>query len=321
MLKIFRKKPWLQSLIIAATGVLLWGRAFLNPPPLTTENGGPLFYWIIEAFSPIGAVIGAAVLVLAEGALFNAVLVKNKMINSGSLLPMLFFVVAMSLGQPQLTLTPMLAGTLFLVLCTNDILTTTSLVSLTLGKIFGAAGSIALASLFCPPMAVCLIALAAVMINYSLYSGRDWTMLVLGFLSPYLIVETYYFMTDQLFYRNFLLYCDITDLHLRIGGTAAEWVSSSLFLLLFVVSIAGALDRSQSSTSNYKKNLWALLLLVIGSAAFTAYSRLVPLPSQSFALPFATCSSILFLEPKRREWPWSLALVLVLAAFIICNLI
>lgn len=232
-MRIFRTNVVLQIFIILIVAVLMWIGVFIHPRPTPIEGGGQLYYWITGLLSPLASTIIAFVLVIVEGVLLNSMLYRHKMMTQSSLMPLLFYIIAMSIGRP--TLTPMLLGSLFLIIGMSQLMLTTTLLSLDLDKIFGASASIACATLFCPAMAVFLVPLIANMFNFSLYGWRDWTMLILGILAPYIVLETYYYMVDELFYRNYLILYGLTDINWSVGGSLIDWIGSLIFLLLFVV--------------------------------------------------------------------------------------
>lgn len=319
MLRIFRTNVVLQIFIILIVAVLMWIGVFIHPRPTPIEGGGQLYYWITGLLSPLASTIIAFVLVIVEGVLLNSMLYRHKMMTQSSLMPLLFYIIAMSIGRP--TLTPMLLGSLFLIIGMSQLMLTTTLLSLDLDKIFGASASIACATLFCPAMAVFLVPLIANMFNFSLYGWRDWTMLILGILAPYIVLETYYYMVDELFYRNYLILYGLTDINWSVGGSLIDWIGSLIFLLLFVVGFGSTVINGQNKTINFKKNLTAILLFTVGSILFTLYTHIFPIHTQAFAIPFALCTTLLFVDPKRDEWWQNLIFVLVIVAFVIWNLI
>jgi len=318
-LRIFRTNVVLQIFIILIVAVLMWIGVFIHPRPTPIEGGGQLYYWITGLLSPLASTIIAFVLVIVEGVLLNSMLYRHKMMTQSSLMPLLFYIIAMSIGRP--TLTPMLLGSLFLIIGMSQLMLTTTLLSLDLDKIFGASASIACATLFCPAMAVFLVPLIANMFNFSLYGWRDWTMLILGILAPYIVLETYYYMVDELFYRNYLILYGLTDINWSVGGSLIDWIGSLIFLLLFVVGFGSTVINGQNKTINFKKNLTAILLFTVGSILFTLYTHIFPVHTQAFAIPFALCTTLLFVDPKRDVWWQNLIFVLVIVAFVIWNLI
>jgi len=318
-LRIFRTNVVLQIFIILIVAVLMWIGVFIHLRPTPIEGGGQLYYWITGLLSPLASTIIAFVLVIVEGVLLNSMLYRHKMMTQSSLMPLLFYIIAMSIGRP--TLTPMLLGSLFLIIGMSQLMLTTTLLSLDLDKIFGASASIACATLFCPAMAVFLVPLIANMFNFSLYGWRDWTMLILGILAPYIVLETYYYMVDELFYRNYLILYGLTDINWSVGGSLIDWIGSLIFLLLFVVGFGSTVINGQNKTINFKKNLTAILLFTVGSILFTLYTHIFPVHTQAFAIPFALCTTLLFVDPKRDVWWQNLIFILVIVAFVIWNLI
>ena len=319
MLKTFRTNIPLQIAIILVASALLWTKSFIHPQQAILEGGGDLYHFICGEMSPAVATIVAFVLVLAEGVLLNSILYRHKMITQSSLLPMLFYIIAMSIGHP--TLSPVIVGSLFLLIGIDQLLLTSTLLSVGLDKIFGGAACIALSSLFCPVMVVFLIPLVASMFNYSLYTWRDSTMLILGFLAPFILLETYYYVSDELFYRNYLLLYNLSDLRIQAGGSLVEWIVSIVFLLMLIVGMATALGGLQNRSINFSKNITTLLLFALGSVMLSFYTALFPVFTQGYAMPFACCSTYLFIEPKRKETVSNLVFVLLLLLFILTNMI
>ena len=319
MLRIFRSDVFVQVVIILIVSAAMWVGSFAAPQPLPVVGGGQLYYWLTGMLTPLWGSIIAYVLVLVEGFLLNGILYRHKMIAKSTLMPMLFYVIAMSLGST--TLTPIVLGSLMLLLAIDQLMLTTTLLSLPLDKVFGAATCIALATLFCPAMAIFFIPLVASMFNYSLYGWRDWTMLLLGIMAPYLILETIFFVDDQMFYRNYLTLYSFTDIHLSAKGGWIEWAGSGLFVLALFIGIGAALVNSQSHNINFKKNITTLLLFILGSVTYMLYTSIVPVPTEAFALPFACACTSLFIEPRRKEFSSNLMFVLLISLFVVWKLL
>ena len=137
MLKTFRTNIPLQIAIILVASALLWIKSFIHPQQAILEGGGDFYHFICGEMSPVVATIVAFVLVLAEGVLLNSILYRHKMITQSSLLPMLFYIIAMSIGHPALS--PVIVGSLFLLIGIDQLLLTSTLLSVGLDKIFGGA--------------------------------------------------------------------------------------------------------------------------------------------------------------------------------------
>ena len=319
MLKVFRTNIPVQIAIILAVSVLMWLKSFTHPQAAVTDCGGELYHWITGNMSPVLATIVAYILVLAEGVLFNSILYKHKMFTQSSLLPMLFFIIAMSIGQPALS--PVIIGTAFLLLAIDQMLLTSTLLSVGLDKVFGASACIAISALLCPVMVVFILPLIASMFNYSLYTWRDNTMLILGFLAPIILMEIYYFVCDELFYRNYLLLYNITDFRLHMGGTFMQWVVSIVFLLMVILGMGTAVGGSQNRSINFNKNITTILLFTLGSVMLSFYTNLFPVATPNYAIPFSCCSTFLFIETGRKELIPNIIFIIVVSLYIVFNLI
>ena len=292
----------MQGVIIAVVTAVLWTRSVVSP------EGSRI------------ATLAALVLMVVEGVMVGSTLFKNKLTAQNTLLPVLFFLFAMSIGMRQTPLTPVIVGTFFLILCLRQLMVTGTLLSLPIEKTFGSAACLSVATLFCPAMVVFLLPLVMIMLNYSLYSWRDWTMLLLGLAAPYIPVELYYYLTDRLFYNNYLLLYSLSDIRFDATGSDAEWVMSVVFITLTLVSTAKAAAAGRSQGTNYSKNSAAILFLLVGSILFAAYSAVVPVATQAFAIPFAFSMTMMFQGEKKKEWIWDVLMVVVLVSGIIYNI-
>lgn len=319
MLKIFRTDVFLQIVVIIVASAVIWVKTFMDPLPIYPDSGGQLYYWLTDLLSPLWAAIIAYILILLEGLLLNTILIRHKIINKSTLIPMLFYVLAMSTQTP--TLTPILMGNLFVILCIDQLMLTTTLLSITIDKTFGAAACIAMATLFCPAMAVFLVPLIINMINYSLYGWRDWLMVLLGLMAPYILLETYYFVNDELFYRNYLLWFWLSDLHFRMGGNTMDWICSIAFLFILLIGILSAYGNSQNRNINFKKNSTAVMLFTIGSLLFTLYTQFFPVPAQAFAIPFSCCATAIFIESRRKEFGLNILFLATIVLLILWHIL
>lgn len=319
MLKIFRKDIIVQVIIILVTSLAMWFGAFAHPTPVSIDAGGPIFTWLTNWMTPIVAVIFAYLLVMIEGFLFNMMLYQHKMIPQGTLLPMFFYVLAMSFNAT--TITPFIVGSLMLIFAIGELMLTSTLLSLTIDKIFGATALVSIATLICPPMVVFFIPLMINMFTYSLYGWRDWTMFILGTMAPYIFVETIYFCADQLFYRNFLLIYDITNIGMVFDASLRQWISSGIILLLMLIGLASSIGNSQNRVVNYKKNNTAILVFLIGCIAFSLYESFAPIEPTQYAIPLAYCTTTIFLEPRRKEAVPNLFFIAIILTAIINNIL
>ena len=313
----FKTNMAAQTFVVLAVSAIMWLGSFIHPPLEPCEGGGHLFYWVAGLLSPTMRVVVGYVLMLAEGLMLTSMLYRHKMLPQSNMMPLLFYTLAMSVGQP--TLSPALVGSFFLLFSIDQLLLTSTLLSIGQDKIFYASLSVACATLFCPAMAVMILPLFTNMFNYSLYGWRDWTMLILGLLAPYIVMETWFFMNDELFYRNYLIYYGLTDVEINIDGNWMDWVASVAFSLVVVISIVTAMLGAQGQIATVSKNTTAILLFITGGLAMSFYSALLPVDTVAYAVPFAFGATMLFTGVRHERWIHTLLFVLLILIFVVWN--
>lgn len=317
MLKIFRNNVVFQIVVILVVSIVMWSKAWVNPVGDFPEGGGSLFYWITGLMSPRVAAIVAWLLVIGEGVLLNSIMYQHRLITQSTLLPLLLYVVAMSSGT--LTLTPMMVGMLFVLLGLQCFFLMGSQVTVSIDKIFGASASIGMAILLCPTMAVMVIPLVACMFSHSLYGWRDWTMLVLGLAAPFILIETYYFVCDELFYRNYLLVYALTDFSWHARGGLASGVISGVFVILLLWGVLFVAGGGQSHSLSWNRNVTTVLLFAVGGVLHSAYTGIWPVDMQALSVPFACCTGMLLAEPRRKEFGMNVVFVVTVLLFAVVN--
>lgn len=313
----FRKNIWFQALAIIAVVLLMWVPAWIHVPSPKVDAGGPLYLLIVANMAPRLASILALAMVIGEGVLFNIILYNKKMIGQGELSPMLLYIVAMSVGLESLTLTPMLFVNIFLILGIGLQMSRAMVKSIDGNDVFGAATCVAMATICYPSAILFLLPLMANMINYRLYRGNEWLMLLLGFLAPFITLEMILFVADRMFYQNYMMLYSLTDYHLTINGDVSDWVSGLLFVVVLLAGLLATMVQLSRNTGNHKKNVKVVLFLLMAAVPLLAYQQIVPIASQCLALPFALAGT--FLLNGAKKGIASLLIVVALIGIIIFN--
>ena len=197
-MKLFSQSILLQSIVILAVTLLLWAGALVAPAPLPSDGGGVLYSVVARWFAsaPLAAVIVAMVLIVIEGVWLNLLLVDHALTPQNSLLPTLLYIVCMS--APATTLTPMVLANLALIGCVRQLLLKGTLLTISTGRACAATAFIGLATLFYLPAALMIVGYMLAAINYRLYSWKDWAVLFLGFLAPYVTLVIVLMYTEGL---------------------------------------------------------------------------------------------------------------------------
>lgn len=329
MVKVFEKNMGLQvTLIVVALG-LLWCRALIAPPAMMAGDKSAILYDLVyRGLGPMPrlATILAMTLVLVEGVMLNLLLSNVGVVSQKSLLPTLLYIIAMSASAK--TLTPMLLVNAALIPCLNQLLLRGSLLTIPTNKICGATMLIGLATMFYFPAWTLVISYLLIAVNYRLYGWKDWCVMILGLIGPYLLLGTVLMMTGDLADAWMAIVEKFNDFAIRIDTVDMLRTCASLFLmLLFVVSLVSLWSKLGERTIIWQKNASTVMLLTVGGICMMFYAQLVPVDMQMVGVPFALVANHFLAPDKRRyygrgkknhDWIFDILLILTLVAALIC---
>lgn len=325
-MKLFSQSILLQAVVILAATLLLWGGALAVPPSMSADGGGVLYGLVARwlGTAPLAAVIVAMVLVTTEGLWLNLLLADHNLTPQNSLLPTLLYIIAMS--APATTLTPMILAAAPLILCTRQLLLKGTLLTISTDRACAATAMIGLASLFYLPAALMMISYMLAAINYRLYGIKDWAVLFLGFLAPYVLVATVLMFTDGLAAWWQEVTATFGSINVGIGSfDTLPAIGNVLLLAMLLAGVAAVWNLSSEHPVVWQKNATTLFAYIVGGVAMLVVTRLFTVDLQFFAIPFAFSVTCLLTPPtrsrgrrKRREWVYSLLLILTVIAALIC---
>ncbi len=326
-MKLFTQSIPLQTIVILAVMFLLWVGPLADPQPIPADAGGAVLYDIIAGWlapTPLLAVILAMVLILFEGVTLNLLLADNGLSPQNSLLPTLLYIVCMS--APATTLTPMVLANAMLIICTRQLLLKGTLLTISTDRACAATALIGLASLFYLPATLVMISYMLIAINYRLYSGKDWAVLFLGFLAPYVLVATVLMFTDGLADWWTGIADSVNATQVNIGDfTVLQALGNGMLLLVMLAGVVSVWNLSGERTVVWQKNATTMLAYLVGAIAMLFFSQLFTVDMQFFALTFPFCATCLLMPPvrsmsrkRRKEWIYVVILILTLVAAVIC---
>lgn len=305
MLKTFQQNSTGQALLLFIAVVMLWLKGFISPALPQMQDGFAPLYELCYGWlhpHPYLTTVLALLLTLAEGIWLSTLLFNNKLIPVSTSLPVLFYLLAMSYHHDMLTLTPMLMCNFFILLGIQQLLRGESN-NLALERIFNTTLSIGVATLFYMPAVALLIPFFVMATIFQLYKWRDWVVMLLGFIAPYILLGTYYYMTDQVDYMLYLMGNDIAHLQVTVHHTTVlHTVADIAIILLIAWSLLACLGGSHEGTTDSRRQNAILLTPLIGSLMMLFFNVIFPLNTQLFAVPFAFAASLFFLTVKRRLW-------------------
>lgn len=269
LVRFFRSHQPVLLIIIPVLAILLWLPAFMHPTIPVLKHQMPLFGLLVKPLLPYPwlCTLAAFLLLLTQAFLFNYIIDKYEMTGKRSYLPVLLYVVFTSFSPDLLCLHPISFANIFILLALNRVLSTyrqTSVIS----PCFDAGFFIAIASLFYFPAALMILFVLIGITVLLPFSLRNWAIVLLGFLLPYIYAFTWYFLfggIDYLWFDKMLFPVSNHD-----PAFTPEIAQPYAELILFVViaavlSIGRGADegnRSVQHRSNVSVLRW---LFIIGA--------------------------------------------------------
>ena len=334
MLKLFERNTVFQIVVILVVTTLLWLPHLAAPQPMTEPSAFAPLYGLLYSLSlsPLAAVIIAIVLVIVGGILLNLMLANAGLVSQNSLLPTFFYILFMSATAD--TLSPTLIVGIVAIAFVNMLLIHSTLLTIPSSKIFGATALIGICSLFYLPSLMLLIAYLLVAISYRLYGWRDWMVLLLGLLAPYVLLWIILYMNGTLAESFPAMAAVLTPPHLATVNFqfSLSLVANAILLLVFLVSLFVHWRRFGERTTHWQKNATAVVMPTVAALGLLLYNPTLPVNLQFLAIPFAFCATVRFTlntqhssfsarHSFRHQWRShlkDLLFVIVIVAAIVC---
>lgn len=322
----------LQAVLILAALALLWGHSLIAPSPLVCGDHPAILYsflcrWLTNL--PRLAVILAIVLILAEGIFLNIFLTDTGLVVQNSLLPTLLYILAISAGTTTITPIILVNGVAILVL--RQLFLHGTLLTIPSGKICAATALIAIATLLYQPAIFLLLTYLLIAANYRLYSARDWALMILGFMAPYLLLLGILYLTDGIpiwWSTTVAALSDIPHLSFSTHNIPLLSLFASIFLLgIFLWGLLNLNLQLSQHPVLWQKNASTVMLFTVGALGLMLYTPLLPPAIPLFALPFTLCTQHTFLNSqpysssfrkKKHPWIYDILFLLIIAAAYLC---
>ncbi|MCK9611292.1 MAG: hypothetical protein PHR81_00785 [Bacteroidales bacterium] len=165
------------------------------PEPTNVEPGYKLFYLLHGL--PLLYTIIAFLILLSESILINNLFSENNVLLKNSYLTAFLYILFMSSTPAALTLHPVLIINGLIILILHMLFGLKSKNS-GIKEIFIAGMLIGISSLFFIKSCGLLLFVWIYLIIFQIYSWREWVVSILGFITVYLYLFTYYFLTEQI---------------------------------------------------------------------------------------------------------------------------
>ena len=289
-------------LYLVAFRVCLWfvpvdtAFVFEHREPLATLVTVPLQH-LAQSYTVVSAVLAAA-LCFIQALLVNGIVNSNKIAAKKNYSAGILYILFVSLVKENLLLTPALLSLTFVILATSRLFGLTKNEKL-YGDVFDVGFLLAIAGLFYFPAMLFILYGYIGLAIIRPFNYRDWTILLLGFLSPVFVVFTYYFWFD----RQGAFIADVINQHtgwlvmpafglpyrIVLGGLALSMVAG-------LVLLPAALYSSLIQVRKFANALVVLIVLILVSVAMlqsVQFSHLTLL-----ALPMGIITSLVLGQIK-----------------------
>ncbi|MEE4177193.1 MAG: DUF6427 family protein [Bacteroides sp.] len=201
VIRIFKRNAPAIPIMILVMGMLLWADGFIfykKAVPAIFDQG-PFYNLIggVNQIHPFFSRMLAFLLLVLQVFLLNNMVQANNLLGKPSWLPGFIYLLMMSSHPELLQLHPVLFANFFLMIALARTLVAYS-EGAVMVEVFNVGFLVALAGLFYYPALLFFTWLILAMLVYFLMNIRGIAAALMGFLSPFFFLFTYYYLTDQL---------------------------------------------------------------------------------------------------------------------------
>lgn len=281
IIRLFRSQYLVQYVLLLIFTALLWGDALFFPEKLVTGQGFEGFPGIqsfVLSFPHISVIV-SILLLYFQAILLNSVLNVHRLGERNQLTAAAIYVLIMS-NQPIMVQPNVMLLVNFLLILLLYMILKLYGDKEPLGDLFDVGLLVGLASLLYFPAITFIIFIVVSLVIFQLYRGREWLIPIIGFITPYIFVATWFFWLGQLSEKfqafiarfsfqvpdypavpiesiliwglfMFLVFVGMGSvLKLATGGSVDGRRKSRIIISMFLVSILSAFISGQSLISH-----------------------------------------------------------------------
>ena len=265
-----------------------------------------------SAYQTISMVL-AAILCFVQALLINGIVNDNKILSKKNYLPGAVFIIFASFFKESLLLTPASVALTFLLICAARLF---SLIrkEKAYGDVFDLGFLVALAALFYFPSVLFILFAFIGLAIMRPFNYREWLIVPMGFLSPFLLVVTYYYWND----KEAILLADIANLHPTgwLVRTALEHTDRLMIGAIAVCTVVCLFllpNSLYSSLIQVRKYANALVVFVVLGFVAAALEQTIHLSHLVLlALPLSVITAMVFMQIKRNWLAEVMHIILIL---------
>ena len=315
MLNIFRTNQLLFSVFLIFYVLLLWSYSLIFPEDWQAASMGIFSYWVYEWIGSSGLLAQsvAVVLLFIQGVWLCKISMDHRLGDKVNLFPGVFYVLLASSLPDFLHLSPILMGNTFFIIALSALIGTYK-TKLTAGRIFNTGWWLSVASLFYLSFLVFIVLGIIGLTIMRAIKIKEWLMLLIGALVPYILTATYCFWHDILpFFIQFQFVESIQFFDFNIDFSWYSYAELCFFIILTIIVILSFNTYMLKKNIQVQKKLsilyWSLLLLPL-SLLFQANVALEHLLIACVPLGMFLSFSFTTMSPQLAE-AWHLLLLVV----------
>ncbi len=290
-IKLFKSNnPFLLIILLIFSG-LLWLDSFINPIDVVYNTQFTTSFYnsilnLLYNYNLLSTIIAFS-LVFVQAIMINNIVTNNKLMAKNTYLPALFYVLLMS-SPHSLSLSPILISNFFLIIVLNNIFNIYDKKDV-YQQTFNICFLISIASLFYLP-AICFILLIWIsFFIYNFLNWREWLISLLGLITPYLFIATYYFWFDKLeiIVNNYInFFCNLKIPSFEYNIYIYIFLSLLAILTLFsMAKIVFMINKLVIKTRKFFVILVCFIIISFISVIFTDNSSIIHL--EIFFIPIS----------------------------------
>lgn len=314
VVRFFRSSFAAQYAVLILMALLLWLPALFQAEPFVSQDDlSPLSQLLSQWLKPFPQLtVGLALLLMLVQALFfNAILAANQLSLRVGSIGAFIYILLMSQSLQQTGMYDYLLAALFILAALHTILLMQNTENITY-YLFNAGIFISLASLFYFPAAILFAWLWLSLFILRVQYLREWGITMVGLLTPYFFLASWYYLTDQLLWR----FDAYTRAFENFGWINAKFSFMNMMvwgviLLLVILSLSIVYGQSTEKNVSIRKkigvNTWLFVfsvLLIFNDAASINRNGMLIIPLGIYIAYYLSFAKKLF-------WPQLLLLLLV----------
>ena len=297
--------------IFFAFGTVESNFVFEHQEPLSVLLFGSLKNLFIN-YQMLSIALGT-ILCFVQALLINGIVNENKILAKKNYLPGAMFIIFASFFKEFLLLTPASVALLFLIICTARMFALLKKEK-SYGDVFDLGFLVAVAMLFYFPSVLFVLFAYIGLATMRPFNYREWTIVLLGFISPVILVFTFYFWND----KADVLLAQVANAHqgnwlVGITLNMADKIlvgGITLCTIACLVLLPASLYSSLIQVRKFATSLVVFLALVLVAIVLEQNIRLSHLILM--ALPLGIFSSMALMQIKRKWLSEVIHIILIL---------